>query len=92
MAAHDTNVERSASLVIPLKIYQISYEDNAKTLSLICHSFSCKKSAAERVEHFLLATFSSMRKQDGLYNPIKVNRQTDSRQRLVPHDIKRGRR
>ena len=32
----DYRNERSAFAVIPLKIYQISYKDNAKTLSLIC--------------------------------------------------------
>lgn len=29
-------------------------QDNAKTLSLICQSFACKKNAAEREEHFSL--------------------------------------
>ncbi len=46
-------------------------QDNAKTLSLICQSFACKKNAAERVELILLGTFTSMRKLDRLYNPIK---------------------
>ena len=43
MAANNTNAERSASSVIPLKIYQISFEDNAKTLSLICLCQSAQK-------------------------------------------------
>ena len=33
-------IERSASVAASLKIYQISYKGNAKTLSLICLSIA----------------------------------------------------